>query len=124
MAKGMDFFPPLVDTDLYDRVAEYWEFVEGFPLPKFEMTCVCGSIDIKVCYFAYGSRPPDERTQQGGQDQACVVMTRCITCGCNTSYNVAMSRELWNLRQDNGQPSIRHWGKALQIIHEAQGTIV
>jgi hypothetical protein len=116
MATLMDVFSPAEDYGIHDRVSSMWTFVEGFPLPKFDMKCICGSTDMKVCAFTYCYKDAIHITQAGGTEYACVVLCRCITCGQNREYSVAVSKDIYMHQTHEGQPIMYHWEKALKII--------
>ena len=116
MSKGLEIFSTAEDYDLHARVATMWEFIEGFPVPKFELTCGCGSTDIKLMVYTFCRKDEVHVTQIGGQRNGCSIMCRCRTCGELSEYTAAVLDEIWALRSDNGNPSMYHWEKTLAII--------
>ena len=116
MSIGMQVFPPKEDNALHQRVDDAWDFIEGFPIPKFEMRCVCGSTDLKVCAFTYCYKDPIHISQKGGTEYACAMIYRCITCGENREFSAAIPEETFRLRSNDGQAAIYHWEKALAVI--------
>ena len=118
MSKGMEIFSSPVDENLHERVASMWEFMEGFPLPKFELVCGCGSVDIKLMVYTYCRKDEVHVTQKEGQRNGCNMMYRCHACGALSEYTAAVSDEIYALRSDSGHPSMYHWEKALAILNE------
>ncbi len=116
MATGMQVFSAPEDNELIERVGRYWDFIEGFPVPKQEMTCTCGSTDVKVCYFTFQQREQAHITQKGGMAQGCDMMFRCRTCSRFIHFSVAITPEVFALRSPDGQPTMYHWEKALKVI--------
>ena len=115
----MELFSAKEDYGMSARVARSWKFVQGFPLPKFEMICTCSSKDIKVCAFTFGRKDEIHITQKDGEVCFCDMAFRCRSCNLDTYYTVAIPEEVFALRSYNGQAAMYHWEKALKIIEEA-----
>ncbi len=121
MARLMEVFSPAEDPNLHERVGRAWEFVKGFPLPKFDMLCPCGSTDVKVSAFTFCQRDRAHITQIGGMAQGCDMVFRCRTCSRFQYYSVATSPEIFALRSHEGRPKMYHWEKALGILRGEDG---
>jgi hypothetical protein len=116
----MEIFSTRTDSTLHARVAAMWNFIERFPMPKFELNCGCGSTDIKLMVYTFCRKDEIHVTQKGGQRSGCSMMCRCRNCGALSEYTAAVSDEIWELRSDNGNPSMYHWEKALAVIEAAK----
>jgi hypothetical protein len=109
-------FPAAEDPDLLSDIADTWDFVEGFPIPKFDLPCICAAPNIKLVTFKYGIKDVGKISQTGGQEQGCLVVCRCRYCGLNYVYNVALTREQFDLRSPYAGAIDYHWERALAII--------
>ena len=116
MVKGMEVFSAPEDKGLFERVADAWEFVEGFPLPRFDMTCACGSTDLKLCNISFCKKDSEHITQKGGMQYACDMVYRCRTCAHMHYYGLAIPQHVYELRG----PGSYHWEKALAVIQGAR----
>ncbi len=118
VAKGMGIFSLPQDYGMLERVAEAWEFVKGFPVPRFDMTCTCGGTDVKVCSFTFNQKDEIHVSQKGGARQTCDMMFRCRTCTGQKHFSLAVSEDVYALRGNGSQSVLYHWEKALEIINE------
>ena len=54
MAPGITF--PKNDGDgevVHELISEAWDFIEGFPVPRFMMTCFCGSQQFHLLSYNF-----------------------------------------------------------------------
>lgn len=118
MARLMEVFSDESDPMQPARVREAWEFVNGFPLPKFNMCCtVCHSSDVKVMAFTFHPKDPIHMTQPTSPYR-CITEYKCRACTAAHTHSMAVPEEMFHLRSEDGQPRVYSWVKALEIIRE------
>ena len=111
----MEIFSEEEDPYIEQRVHAAWQFVAGFPLPRFDITCTCGSTDMKVMSFTYYPKDDIHVLQPGGPYR-CIMNYKCRKCTGTHSYSMAVSAEIFNLRSEEGQAI------HLSLIHISEPT--
>lgn len=114
MARLMDVFPSQSTYEAVgERVNEHWEFIKGFPVPKWEMNCSCGSKRMQARQFTFLVKSTEPLTYP----YRCFCSFKCIECSKGDDYQLVITKEVFDMRA-KGQPVMMYkWREALEIIN-------
>jgi|TARA_Y100000034_G_C6826111_1_gene372465 hypothetical protein len=97
-----------------ERVAERWEFVQGFPFPATEIPCGCGSSDFQLRSYSFWEHEKGE----SGMRYRCAVIMKCRDCSEVRDYVLAITKDQFDTRSQGQPASVYEWRTALELIEE------
>jgi len=109
-----NLFLALPCDEVLRRVKKKWEFIKGFPFPKFIVRCPeCGSTEIQARFWHFHYR------NKGGCKYRCDVGFKCTVCSLAWVHGVAIPEEEYKKRMPPNQISITyHWREVKKILEE------
>lgn len=100
--------------EIMRRINEHWDFICGFPIPKFDVKCpICGAhgddIIIRQYHFF--------RREMGGMKYRCDVWFKCTRCSLTWVHGVVIPESIARMHGllDGLAPSY-HWREVLKRI--------
>ena len=109
----MKFFPNMPCEVVIKRVKESWEFIKGFPFPKFEMKCpICGSEELQLRYIQFAKR------DKGGCKYRANVAFKCTKCSHNIVFGLVIPEEIYRIHIKGDIPVEKtyHYREVYEVI--------
>ena len=114
MSRLMEIFPSKSSHEtVEERIQRHWEFVEGIPLPKWDMACGCGSTKMQLRNVAY----VEKSTEPMYYPYRCFSSFKCTDCSRVQEYALVITEEAFKARCMGQAGAMYKWREALEIIN-------
>lgn len=116
MGRGITF--PTNDGDaesVSELIEDAYEFIAGFPVPLFEMTCFCGSNQFHILSYNYFMGAITE----SAEPYRCCMNYVCRGCSAVHDHRLVISKEIFDLRSNDRVAFMYRWRDALDIMERA-----
>jgi hypothetical protein len=103
MPQGLDYLR-VDNSDVFTRIDQRWEFIDGFPLPKWNVQCpCCREEDVQIHSFGFNRRGESPHPFR------CNVGFKCRVCSMVWTLGVVVKSQTERVGQYD-------WRKARKIL--------
>ncbi len=87
------------EPDIHERMTSKWEFVNGFPMPRFKRLCGCGSTNRHLLSWSFISVSEKNSYR-------CCVNFICRECGEVSAHRMPIPQEIFEMRSPEIDPGV------------------
>ena len=116
MAPGITFPMNDGDSEVFKTLIEdAWDIVEGFPVPRFTMTCFCSSRTFHILSYNFFVGAITESVSP----YRCCIAFVCRVCSAVHDHRMVIPKEVFDMRSEGKVAFMYRWRDALNIMEMA-----